>query len=386
MFLTRLAALGGAALLVAATGACQVVQNARTGLQVSDAVDELLSWEALTTVATLDATPGEVYDYLQRAGAASGREPSTDAARLLADLELTVSVGDPEGETRMKDLEPDDPLNAAMTVNFGGRDVAGVKLLDGRSYARVGGRAIVEDVYGGDEAAVARAERPQQDAAALPPSLDTAALALGGEWVEVEPFAYDAYAGALVEHGGVDPEVAEALAGVLTDGGAMLDPAAQRDFAGGLESTLRSGGSLRGTGEGRGADTVEIRLPAGDAYRALGPVLTLLTEQCERFGVAPLVSEPADPSAEVTAELAIRNGVLTNATFDLGQFGPEGAGPLPLNLFLAGGAALNLDPPTTPAAPLTPEDLTVALLYLAERNEDRAADESRADVPGPIQP
>ncbi|WP_326598479.1 hypothetical protein [Streptomyces sp. NBC_01803] len=362
------------------------MQNARAGLQVSDAVDELLSWEALTTVATVDATPEEVYDYLLRAGAGSGREPSMDAARLLADLELTVSVGDPEGETRMKDIGPDDPLNSAMTVNFGGRDIAGVKMLNGHAYARVGGQAIVEDVYGGDEAAVARAERFDRDAARLPAALATAELALRGEWVEVEPFAYEAYAEALNEHGDVDPATAEALAGVLTDGGAMLDPGAQWDLAGGLESTLRSGGSLRRTGEAHGADTVEVHLPAGEAYRALGPVLTLLTEQCERFGLPPVVSAPADPSAEVTAELAIRNGVLTNATFDLGQFGPEGAGSLPLNLFLAGGSALNLDPPETTTGPLTPADLTVALLYLAEQNESRAEDESRADVPGPIQP
>ncbi|MGK5532538.1 hypothetical protein [Streptomyces sp. URMC 129] len=363
-----------------------MVQNARAGLRVSDAVDELLSWEALTAVATVDATQEEVYDYLLRAGADSGREPSMDAARLLADLELTVSVGDPEHETRMKDIGPDDPLNSAMTVNFGGRDIAGVKLLDGRAYARVGGQAIVEDVYGGDEAAVARAGRFAEDAAHLPDALAGPALALRGDWVEVEPFAYDAYAETLVEHGGVDPEIARAVAGVLTDGGAMLDPAAQWDFAGGLEDTLRSGAALRGTGEAHGADTVDVHLPARDAYRALEPVLTLLTEQCERFGVPPVVTEPSGTADDVTAELAIRNGVLTNVTFDLGQFGPEGAGSLPLNLFLAGGAALNLDPPETSTGPLTPEDLTVALLYLAERNEDRAETGSRADVPGPMQP
>jgi hypothetical protein len=381
--LLRLTALGGAALLTAATGACQVIQDARTGLEVSDSVDELLAWEGVTMVATVGADAEQVQDYLERSGA---RDASPEVARLLSELELTVSAGDPEGETPLNELSSGDPLNGAMTLNFGGRDVVGVKLLDEHTYARVGGQAIIEDVYGGDEAAVARAERFEEDAAGLPRALSAAATALRGDWVEVEPYEHEEYAEALTEHGGVPPETAADIAAGLIDGAALLEPESLWESVGRMESTLRSSASLRPSGEERGAQTVTVRMPAGDAYRAVRPLLTLLADQSARFGLPPLVEEPADPSATVTAKLSIRNGVLTNATVDVAQFAGEDAGSLPLDLFLAGGAALNLDPPANAGAPLSPDDLAVALMFLSEQAEHRQEDEDRADLPGPIQP
>ncbi|UCM89636.1 hypothetical protein [Streptomyces marincola] len=381
--LTRLSALGGAAVLVAVTGACQVVQDARAGLEVSDAVDELLSWEAVTMVASVDATPEEVHDYLVRSGA---ERPTMEQARLLAELELTVAVGDPEQETRLNDLSAGDPLDGGMTVNFGGRDVAGVKQLAGRVYARVGAQAVIEDVYGGGEAAVARAERFERDAAALPDELSTATAALRGDWVEIEPFERDAYAASLTEHAGVPADAAGDTAAALVDAADLLAPERLWDAVHRVDGALRSGASVRPAGEERGARLVGVRLPAGDAHEAVGPLLALLTEQSERFGLPPLVAEPADPDAPVAAELAVRNGVLTHASFDLAQFAGPGAGSLPLEIFLAGGSALNLAPPQNGAGPLTPDELNVALMFLADRQEERARDEDRADVPGPMQP
>jgi hypothetical protein len=77
--------------------------------------------------------------------------------------------------------------------------------------------------------------------------------------------------------------------------------------------------------------------------------------------------------------------VLTDVTFDAGQFAPApGAGALPLHFTLTGGTALSLTPPDNGL--LTPEDLTVALMYLRAQNEERAEDPDRANVPGPVQP
>ncbi|WP_461038212.1 hypothetical protein [Streptomyces mayteni] len=387
--LQRLAAIGGVALLTAATGACQVIQQARAGLEVSDAVDELLSWEALTVGATLEATPEEVYAYLQRAAArdGGGLQPSADQARLLADLELTVSVGDPERETQMRRLDPDDPLDGAMTVNFGGRDVAGLKNIGERTYVRIGGEAIVDDVYGGGEAAVARAQRFESDAAELPDSLTAARNALSGNWVEIDPDRYPDYATALGDGGEVSEDTSGRLAGALTDGGELLAPEAQWEFVETLRSTLRAEASLSPAGEQRGAELVDVEMAADDARRALAPLLGLLTAQTERFGLPPLISEPGDgQEAPLEIRLEIRNGVLTAATVDLGQLAGPGAGSLPLRLALTGGSALSLNPPDPADGQLTPEDLTVALLYLAQLDEARAEDDDRADVPGPMQP
>ncbi|WP_062217349.1 hypothetical protein [Streptomyces sp. NBRC 109706] len=399
--LRRLAALGGVALLATGTAACQVAESAGAGFAVSDAKDELLSREAVTLTASLDATPEEVRAYLARSAELAGEadetgeteeseetgggEPSEHEARLLADLELTLSVGDPEEETRMRDLTPGDPLNSSLTVNFGGRDVVGLKRVEDLTYLRVGAEALVEDVYGGDEATVARAERFAQDARRLPEPLAAAARALHGDWVEVDPFQYPAYAETLGDQGGVSPEIAFDLAGSIEDGSVLLRPETQWELADQLESALSEGATTRHEGEARGAERVTLHMSAEQAHRALAPLTDLLNEQTRRFGLPPVVGEPTDPDAEVTAALAIRNGVLAEATFDLGQFGGPDAGSLPLRLSLAGGAALALTAPES-AGPVSPDDLTVALLYLQLREQQRAEDENRADLPGPMQP
>ena len=350
-------------------------------------MDELLAREALTVGASLDAGPDEIHAYLSGAAERAGgsRRPTPEEARLLADLELTFSVGDPEEETLMRDLAPDDPRNSSLTVNFGGRDVLGLKQVEESTYLRVGAEAIVEDVYGGDEATVAGAERFAQDAGQLPESLTDAATALHGDWVEVDPFQYPAYAEALARYGGVDAEIAHDLAGTVEDGDALLQPQAQWDVVGQLRAALAHGATTHHEGELRGAERVTLRMTVQQARAALDPLLTLLDEQVARYDLPPMVGEPAEPDAEVEAALAIRNGVLAEATFDLGQLDGGAAGSLPLRLSLAGGAALSLAAPES-AGPVSPEDLTVALLYLRVREEERTGDEDRADLPGPMQP
>ena len=369
------------------------MQNATTGLQVSDAVDELLSWEAVTVAASIDATPEQVRDYLSRSAArnGTGRQPTERDARLLSHLELTIAVGDPGRDRALHDLDEDDPLDGAMTVNFGGRDITGVKSIGDRTYVRLGTEALVADVLDGDEAAVSHAHRFAEDADLLPPSLDTAARALRGDWVEVDPYEFDAYAQALHESGHVDADTADRLGGALLDGGRLLTPQAQWELVEQLNATLRAHATVHPAGQARGAELVTVRMPAGEAQRALGPLLTLLAAEADRFGLPPLVDQPTDPDAPVEAQLAIRNGVLDGVTVDLGQFGGPDAGSLPLHLDLAGGSALSLKAPGSgndapEAQPLTPDDLAVALLYLQMREEERAADEDRADVPGPMQP
>ncbi len=360
---------------------------------MSQAVDELLSWEALTIGAVLDATPEQVAAYLAHSAARDGGAPATpEEARLLSELELTIAVGDPERELRMRDLGPDDPLDGAMTVNFGGRDVAGVKNIEDRTYVRVGAESIVDDVYGGDEAAVTAAARFEDDAERLPDSVATAAGALRGNWTEVDPYRFEDYAAALDEAGGVDQETANRLGGALVDGAELLVPETQLALADALGDALRSEGELHRRGEADGAEQVDVTLPAADAWRALEPMLSVMTAQLTQFGLPPLVREPADGDARVTARLQIRNGVLTDATVDLAQFGDAAPGgedaeavTLPLHLSLAGGSALSLNPPESDG-PLDPAELTVALMYLRVQAEERADDPDRADVPGPMQP
>jgi hypothetical protein len=364
--------------------------------EVEDALDELLAWEGITAEASLNAPTEQAYEYLRRTGAAGGTPPSANDARRLTDLELTVSAGSPSADAVMREMEESDTLYSAMTVSFGGNDTLGLKNIDGATYARVNAAAITQDVLHAGDAEVAEAERFTRDASRLPDSLYVPREALSGDWVPVDPYLYDAYAEALTtgEEAVAEPGLAEDVAGALTDAGALLTPEAEWAFVDGVRAALGDGNaSYRSAGGERGAEVVELTMPAGEAWAALGPMVTLFAGQAERFGVPPVVAEPSGEAAErpVTTELAIRNGVLSGVTLDLAQFGPATGGDgdgelpsLPLSVTLTGGSALSL----TPAAGevLRPEDLTLSLLYLEQEAEERESEPGREDLPGPMQP
>ncbi|MBL1065467.1 hypothetical protein [Streptomyces sp. 7-21] len=391
--LRRLAALGGAVLLAgSAVAACQVGSaggnGSGEGTDISDAASELLAWHGVTVQAGVDGTAEEVYDYLLHAG--GGEQPSMDDARRLADMELTAVFADPAGEdAELRDTEPGTALNSAVAVNFGGEDVAGVKSIGNDTWVKINWEGVVRGVLHGDDAAVEQARRFREDARRLPDSLGLASTALGGGWVKVDPARYDEYAEVLTEHAGMPEAPAAAAADALADVTALLSPQAQWRFLAGLGGLGNAGVTLQEAGEEHGAQVVEVELPAGEAWRVMEPLAAALNEQGARFGLPPLVSEPEEPGAPVVVDVRIRNGVLAGLTLDLGQFAGAGedgrqAPPLPLDVTLTSGAALSLS--SSSGETLTPEDLTVALLYLEVRAEERQGDPGRADVPGPVQP
>jgi hypothetical protein len=178
--------------------------------------------------------------------------------------------------------------------------------------------------------------------------------------------------------------MADRLAAAMTETAPLLEPEGQWELVDGLARAVRSNASLHGRGDAHGAERVDVRLTAAAAQQALAPLLDLMERQSDRFGLPSVVHEPADPQAEVTAELGLRNGVLTELTFDLGQFAGEGFAGLPLRLNLNSGSAISLTAPDAPI--LRPADLTVALLYMELLEEQRRGEPHRGDIPGPMQP
>ncbi|SFB80416.1 hypothetical protein [Streptomyces aidingensis] len=377
------------------------METAAAGAQADDALDRLMSREAVTVDLALGATADEMYAYLRHSAEASGGPaPTRHAAGVLASLEFTAVVGDPGEDRRMRDLEEGEPLDIALSLGFGGKDAIGLKRVDEQTFVRIGAETVVQDVLRGKPEDVSRTVRFMEHAAGLPGSLDTAARALAGSWVLVDPFRYPEYAAAIeagITGAGRDAERAaeqtggvgraEDVAEALTGADPLLSPEAQWDMVARLENSVRTTGTrLHSLGKEDGTERMELTVPAGRAQQALGPLLDLLRGQSARFGLPPLVHDPADPDTPVTAVLTLRNGVLSEIEFDLAQFGGPGFPPLPLEIALTSGAAISLNPPRDTGQTLDPEDLTVALLYLALREEQREQDPNRGNLPGPVQP
>ncbi|GAB3122600.1 hypothetical protein GCM10027160_41720 [Streptomyces calidiresistens] len=351
------------------------------------AVDQLLSREALSMDVSLDATPGEVLAHLREVAEREGSPAPTERdAAVLSTLELTAVAGDPEGSTRMRDLDRDDPLDTALSVGFGGKDAVGIKKIAGETYVRIGVETVVQDILLGDPARVNSAERFLRDVEELPPSLGPASRALRGAWALVDPARYEQYAHALnADRETVPADLAANVAAALTDAAVLLEPDAQWEIVDGLGRALRSGASLHRLEDARGAERYEVRLTAGAAERALAPLLSLLDEQSGRFGLPPVARVAADPDAPVAAEVEIRNGVLSRVVFDIGRFHGPDAAPLPLRLDLHAGSAISLNPPPVEER-LVPADLTVALMYLDLIERQREEDPGRGTLPVPVRP
>ncbi|WP_165986312.1 hypothetical protein [Streptomyces sp. YIM 98790] len=377
------------------------METAQAGAQADDALDRLMSREAVTVDVAFGATVDEVYDYLRHsADATGGPAPTRREAEVLASLEFTAVVGDPDQDSRMRDLHEGDPLDIALSVGFGGNDAIGLKRIGEQTFIRIGADTVVQDALHGKPEDVSRAMRFMQHAGSLPESLENAARALTGAWVVVDPFRYPEYAEAIeagITGAGQEAEQAAEETGGLGHAGnvakalsgadPLLRPEAQWDFVTRLDDSVRTAGTrLRSLGKEGGTERMELTLPAGRAQEALGPLAGLLRQQADRFGMPRLVQDPADPDTPVTAVLTLRNGVLSEIGFDLAQFGGPDFPPLPLEIGLNSGSAISLGPPRENAEMLNPEDLTVALLYLALREEQREQDPNRGNLPGPVQP
>lgn len=351
-------------------------------------MNELLFREAVTVGATLDASPGRVRAYLAdiaEPGGGEAAEAGDDGAELLSRLELTASIGGNDETVALRDLDAEDPVGAAVAVGFGGEDVLAVKQVAGEHYLYIRADSVVRDVLGGDAAAVRSAQRRMADARELPEGMGDASDALRGRWTRVDPYRYGEYADALAGGSGLDASLARAVAGALGDTAPLLAAEAQWQLAHGIRQVLEDGSRVRASTREDGAERVVLELTAGSADAALDPLFRLLRVESARFGLPSLLLDPVDPAAKVTAELEVRNGVLTELVFDLGQFGGPGVTELPLRLDLTPGAAHELQAPAG-GGRLAPEDLTVALLYLTMREERHEGDPGRGELPGPVQP
>ncbi|GAB2814224.1 hypothetical protein [Streptomyces daliensis] len=365
----------------ATLSACSTTEKLTTGLKVKSAFEKLGEQPSATVMASVDGTTKDAYTFLEKA---RGGSPSLKEARLLSRAELTLSVGSGDTETPLKEMKTSDAADMAAALNFGGRDVFGVKSVHDKLYLRVALQTLVAQTGGSAEA---RADAAETVALAddLPLSLHSARDALKGKWVRVDPDAFDDFARAaetLSERAknredakkgkgkgedtrrGTDRVVAEegrrTSQGVkeATAVGSGLDGQSQREFLHGMEKTLAEHASFKAAGERGGAEIVRMTLPGRAAADDLSAALKPLGAQ---------VDPDAIPDGDVTAELELRRGQLTGLTMDLGQLTGnggkgEGAAHLPLRLEFGGGAAVFVDAPGG-AKELKPQDLLAAIMY-----------------------
>ena len=381
----RLAGVVGCAVLAStALASCSTAEKITTGVQVKGAVEKLGEQPSASVVASLDATPGETYEFLRAAHeAGSGSsEPTRHRAEVLARSELAFAVGSERTDTPLKDLEKSDRLDLATAMNFGGKDVVGVKTVREELYVRLNISEVTRQL-GSSTERQKRAEAIRSIANELPSSLRSARDALQGDWVRVDPESFDEFARAadeLVDRGDKASRKAAMRAGgaavgkrgelaakesaavgqyveKLTDVTATassLNGESVREFVDELGKTLGHHPEFKRRAERGGQEHIEVTMPGKRAAEGLSKALRPLGSTFD---------PSAAPDKEITADLTIRRGQLTGVRLDLGQFIPaKGDAELPLQLDFGSGGAVPVEAPDGTRM-LQPQDLLTAVMY-----------------------
>ncbi|WP_045866905.1 hypothetical protein [Streptomyces sp. WMMB 714] len=372
------AAVSCAALLAVSAAACSAAEQLTTGMTVRNSVVKLGEQSAASVTVSVDGSPERARGFLE---AARGKPvPQRDALRL-SRAELTVAAGSGDEEVPLKEMPGSDAANVAAALNFGGKDIAAVKSVQDKLYLRVSLRSLVRQADGS-----AKARRTASEIVGLtddlPSTLGAAKDALDGEWVRVDPEAFDDFARTAEmlaaraldndreknrteskKKQAEDAERAEAerkseqarrtreIRDAVTIGSA-LDGQSQREFVTGVQELLREHAEFSDRGEHDGAERVRLTLPGDKAADDLVSALKPLGAEIDPDRV---------PDRDVTADLDIRRGQLTTLTLDLDQFTGTGRS-LPLRVEFSGGDAVPVAAPGG-TKELEPQDLVAALMY-----------------------
>ncbi|UGY92942.1 hypothetical protein [Streptomyces gobiensis] len=339
--------------------ACSTTERVGAAMKVKNAVEKLGARESVTATARIDATPDQIYTYLQQGKGVGKGKKARENAQLLADLELAVSVG---ADKPLRDLTDTDRADSATAVNFGGVDVFSFKSVDRKLYVQLSLEALAKEING-TGLALKDAQELGRLTKELPSSLAAAQSALSGKWVRINPREFGEFSEVL---GGEAGQHAERLA----EATAVLQSApVQQRIVTAVQESLGKHATFTSAGTKEGAEHVTLTLPARDAGKVLAAALRPVQRQIGDLDLSVLEKAP---NKKVVADLAIRHDTLSTLTVDLGQFDEGRAGQpakLPLKLTFAPGEALAVAAPPV-AEKLNPQDLLAALTYAAMRSPE----------------
>ncbi|MCI0384096.1 hypothetical protein [Streptomyces sp. CNQ085] len=345
-------AAAGCVLLVAA--ACGTPQKSGAEARARQSVERLGEWETVSVAVRVEAPADEIHAFLRRnhergMGPAASR---TDAL-LLSRMETAFVFG---ADRPLKDLGRKDRIDTAAAVNFGNRDVAAYKSVGADFYVRADWARLAHETDRSRETVVQAAELARS-ADGLPPSLAAARDMLEGRWVQIDPEEFDHFARAV---GGKYGERAQRLANSVD----LLQSArAQHHVIGAVRRALDDHAVLRDAGRADGTERVRVTLPAREVADGLAEALAPLEDRFDGIGFSWLERAP---DRRVTAELALRGGVLSGMTVDLAQFsgetGVEGSAEIPFTMSFAPGSAVPVRAPRG-ARWLDPQDVMAAVFY-----------------------
>jgi hypothetical protein len=341
------------ALITTGMAGCQLEQQVRAGTKVQHAFSKLGDQKSVSVGVSFDASAAQLYTALRSEDGFTRAD-----ARTLAELRASLSVsGDkPIGDSydAKKDTDPD--ASFAMGLSAGSASVIEVRSVNQRAYVRIDLKALEKLAAAGSSSSSDSADLKQLDeltaqADSLPASLGPVKALLKGKWVSIDPKAFEEFAKTMGTAAGSGSGLGSTKS--------TVSPKVAREIGERLRHAFAKDAHFKDTGSHGGADHVQVSVPARQAIKDVSSALTPLAGQFPGLKKSDLKVTRKDladtPNRDVTADIAIKNGMVSAITIDLGQFEKKVTGKAPLVIALDGTAK----PVTAPAGAvtLTPQDI-----------------------------
>ncbi|MBY8878169.1 hypothetical protein [Actinacidiphila acidipaludis] len=344
-----LAAAGVVALISVGAVACGSDTTTPQG-KVENAFEKLGKQNTVTMSLGFDGSADDIYAALK-----DEDDFSRDNAKLLATLNLSLSVSSQKSFSLLGKDGAKDGKNGAFAFALsndgsGASSLAEIRYVNQKAYLRVDLKGLEKlGPTGGNTAFDQFLSQSDQ----LPSSLASVKAAIKGQWVTIDPKAFQQFAKSLAGASGGSSGSADSPLSGLT-GTPSVDAATQKKIWAALKKALTTNVTYKDLGNRDGADHVQVSAPARQLAKALSDSLTPVLKDIPGYNAKSLDPSGA-PDKTLSVDVAIKGGSLSAVTFDIAQLDDQAHGKLPITLSLD-GSAKSISAPAG-AQVLNPQDI-----------------------------
>jgi hypothetical protein len=319
------------ALITAGAAACGA-DKATPQSKVSDAFQNLGKQNTVTLGLGFDGSADQLY------AAMKGEDDFTrNDAQLLSTLKVSVSVSSKSSFNLLgKDAKGNEGSFAfALSTDGSGSNLVEIRYVDKKAYLRVDIKGLEKLDTSPNAAADTR---PIDDflngVDQLPSSLDSVKSGIKGNWISIDPTAFEQFAKSLASQSasGGDSALSDAA------NPPKIDAATQKRLIDGLKKALSTNVTYKDLGSKDGADHIQVTAPAQQLAQAVKTNLDPVLKSVPGMPASGLSGLDDVPAKNISVDVAVKNGSVSAITFDVAQLDTQAHGHVPLTLTLDGSA------------------------------------------------
>lgn len=357
-----LAAAGAVALITTGAAACGGESGTPQG-KVGNAFDKLAASNTVTVGLGFDGTADQIYAAMKNEDGFTRNN-----AELLSSLRLSLTASSQKSFNLLGTSKSGakggafaialstDAQGSDAAAGFNGTGLAEIRYVDQKMYLRFDLKGLAKLDPKSSTSNQLNQFLNQTDQ--LPSSLASVKAALKGQWVSIDPKAFQDFIKSMGAQGGGSDGSSGSADSPFGAAGPKLSAAQQRQLIEGLKRALAHNVTYKDLGHHDGADHVQVTVPARafvkEAATDLEPVLTKLPG-FQASDLTDMKNAKGVPNKNVSVDVAVKGGKLSAITFDVAQLDTQAHGPVPLKLTFK-GSAQSLGAPQG-ATVLNPQDI-----------------------------